>query len=231
MVDLFRERKWDLVGYRKLWFAISLAVILTGMYSWYTRGLNYGIDFTGGGLMTYRLPEAAQPGGERGILEKARGVIEETGIDARLQIAGTATEKNYLLVRTRVVTDGDKSDSDVLEEQKAKILAALSGPFAGIEEQQSELVTPVVSKELMKKALWAVAWGCLFILVWIRLRYFDFKWAGSALVALAHDVLVLVGMFAITGREINSPFVAAALTVVGYSVHDGRSTVRSWRRR
>jgi len=65
-----------------------------------------------------------------------------------------------------------------------------------------------------------VAWGCIFILIWIRIRYFDFNWAGSALVALVHDVLVLIGVFAITQKEINSPFVAAALTVVGYSVHD-----------
>ena len=220
MVDLFRERKWDLVGYRKLWFAISLAVILTGAYHWWSQGLNYGIDFTGGGLVKYRVAEPVAPGEESATLAKARGAIEQAGVNARLQISGTATRKDQLLVRTRVVAEEGKSEDDILGEQKAKMLTSLEEAFPGIEEVESQLVTPVVSKELIRKAVWAVAWGCVFILFWIRIRYFDFKWAGAALLALVHDVLVLIGVFAITQREINSPFVAAALTVVGYSVHD-----------
>jgi preprotein translocase subunit SecF len=220
VVDFFRGRKWDLVGYRKVWFAISLLVILTGMSFWRVRGLNYGIDFTGGGLVTYQLKEGVAAGEEIETLARARKAVETTGVDARLQIAGTATRRDQLLVRTRVVSQEGKSDSDIVEEQQREILRALAGAFPGIEEVATETVTPVVSKELIHNAIWAVAWGCLFILFWIRLRYLDFKWAGSALFALAHDVLVLVGAFAITQKEINSPFVAAALTVVGYSVHD-----------
>jgi preprotein translocase subunit SecF len=119
-----------------------------------------------------------------------------------------------------VVAPQGKTDDEVLGEQMRAMLPVLSEAFPGIEEAESQLVTAVVSTELIRNAVKAVAWGCLFILIWIRIRYFDFKWAGSALVALVHDVLVLVGAFAITQREINSPFVAAALTVVGYSVHD-----------
>jgi preprotein translocase subunit SecF len=220
VVDLFRGRKWDLVGHRNIWFAISLAVILTGMYFWYTRGLNYGIDFTGGGLVKYELAERVPPGEETATLAVARAAIQEVGVDARLQIAREAGGKDQLLVRTRVPAVEEERAGEILDAQRSEILKALSGALPGIQELGSELVTPVVSKELMKKAIWAVAWGCVFILFWIRVRYFDFKWAGSALLALVHDVLVLVGVFAITQREINSPFVAAALTVVGYSVHD-----------
>ena len=219
MVDLFRERKWDLVGYRKVWFAISLAVILTGTYHWWTRGLNYGIDFTGGGLVKYQFAKPVAPGEESKTLAQARSAIEQAGVNARLQISGTATRKDQLLVRTRVAVAADEA-SDVLDEQKSRMLNSLAAVLPGIEEVESELVTPVVSKELIRKAVWAVAWGCVFILFWIRVRYFDFKWAGAALFALVHDVLILIGVFAITQREINSPFVAAALTVVGYSVHD-----------
>lgn len=220
MVDLFRGRKWDLVGHRNIWFAISLAVILTGMYFWYSRGLNYGIDFTGGGLVKYELAERVTPGEETETLAVARAAIKEVGVEARLQIAREPGGKDQLLVRTRVPVVAEERAGEILDEQRSKILGALEGALPGIQELGSELVTPVVSKELMRKAVWAVAWGCVFILFWIRLRYFDFKWAGSALLALVHDMLVLVGVFAITQREINSPFVAAALTVVGYSVHD-----------
>ncbi len=220
MVDLFRGRKWDLVGYRWLWFAISLIVIATGMVFLGTRGLNFGIDFTGGGLVTYRFSEPVAPGQHTQTLGRAREAIGSTGVDARLQLAGTAAVTDQLLVRTRVVAPRGKTDDDVLSEQMQAMLPVLSEAFPGIEEAESQLVTAVVSEELIWNAVKAVAWGCLFILIWIRIRYFDFKWAGSALAALVHDVLVLVGAFAITQREINSPFVAAALTVVGYSVHD-----------
>lgn len=220
MVDLFRGRKWDLVGYRWLWFALSLIVIATGMAFLGARGLNFGIDFTGGGLITYRFLEPIPQGQHTAALERARGAIQSTGIDARLQLAGTAAVTDQLLVRTRVIAPTGKTDSQVLDEQRGAMLPALSEVFPGVEEAESQLVTAVVSKELIWKAVKAVAWGCVFILIWIRIRYFDFRWAGSALVALIHDVLVLLGAFAITQREVNSPFVAAALTVVGYSVHD-----------
>jgi preprotein translocase subunit SecF len=220
VVDLFRGRQWDLVGRRHVWFALSLAVILTGLFFWRAKGLNYGIDFTGGGLVTYQMAEPLASGEEAATLALARQAIATTGIDARLQLAGTATRTDQLLVRTRVEPGPEKDADAVLDEQRAKILPALEAAFPGIQEIAGEMVTPVVSKELMRNALYAVAWGCIFILLWIRIRYFDFKWAGSALVALLHDVLVLLGIFAITQREINSPFVAAALTVVGYSVHD-----------
>ena len=220
MVDLFRGRKWDLVGRRNIWFALSLLVILTGLVFWRVRGLNYGIDFTGGGLVAYQFAEPIEPGADTTTLARAREALETAEVDGLVQIAGTATEKNQLLVRTRVVAEPGKSAADILGEQRGSLLESLSTTFVGIEEVESQLVTPVVSQELIRNAIWAVAWGCVFILLWIRIRYFDFKWAGSALLALAHDMLVLVGVFAITQREINSPFVAAALTVVGYSVHD-----------
>lgn len=220
MVDLFRQRKWDLVGYRNLWFAISLAVIITGLVFWKIQGLNYGIDFTGGGLVTYQLKKPVPPGKETETLRRAREAAQRAGVEAQLQMAGTASAVDQILVRTRVVAGGGQTEDQILDAQKAKLQATLSQAFPGIREVESQLVTPVVSKELIRKAIYAVAWGCVFILLWIRLRYFDFKWASSALVALVHDVLVLIGVFAITQREVNSPFVAAALTVVGYSVHD-----------
>lgn len=220
MVDLFRGRKWDLVGNRWLWFTLSLVVIATGIAFWGVRGLNYGIDFTGGGLVTYQFEQPVAPGQQTATLSGAREAIKSSGVDAQLQLAGTAARTDQLLVRTRVEAPAGQDSDAVLTAQRAKMLPALQSAFPGIEEIAGEMVSPVVSKELIRNAVLAVAWGCIFILVWIRIRYFDFKWASSALVALVHDVLVLIGVFAMTQKEINSPFVAAALTVVGYSVHD-----------
>ncbi len=220
MPDFFRNRKWDLVGLRNLWFAISLIIIIPGMVAYFTKGLNKGIDFTGGGLVTYHLQEPIQAGEETRALAQVRDTIRDTGIQAQFQFTGSAGRTDQLLLRTRVVGEAGKSQDDVLSEQKAKLLPALDRALPGIREVAAEMVTGVVSQELIERAIWTVALGCIFILIWIRLRYPSFQWSVCALIALLHDVLVLIGVFALTQKEVNSPFVAAALTVVGYSVHD-----------
>ncbi len=221
MVDLFRGRKWDLVHLRNLWFTISLLVILPGLAFWITRGLNYGIDFTGGGLITYKLAHPLPRGGEMAALAKAREAITKAGIperEARVQVAGDVrTGNDQLLVRTR---KAERNSEAVLTEEAKKIESALSGEFPGIQEAARDMVSPVVSKDLLRNAVWSVIAGMGFILLWVWVRYHGWQWGGTALVALVHDVMVLIGVFAMTYREINSPFVAAALTVVGFSVHD-----------
>ena len=220
MVDLFRGRKWDLVHLRNLWFAISLLIILPGMAFWITRGLNYGIDFTGGGLITYKLARTLSLGHEAAALEKARAAVEETGVEVRVQVAGTAAGRDQLLIRTRVLAEPGKSPDQVLTEQQNKIDAAVEGAFPGIKRVATDMVTAVVSKDLLRNAVWSLVAGMGFILLWVWVRYHGWQWGGTALVALTHDLLVLIGVFAMTAREVNSPFVAAALTVVGFSVHD-----------
>ena len=220
MVDLFRERKWDLVGLRNLWFALSIAIILPGVVFWALRGLNYGIDFTGGGLLTYRLARSVPLQQEVPTLAKVRAAIQRTGIDVRVQLSGTATVRDQLLVRTRVVKHAGRSDDEVLTDQQNRLLEAINTVLPGTRAVGAELVTPVVSRELLWNAVKASVAGMVFILLWVWLRYQGWKWGLAALIALVHDILVLMGAFAITQREVNSPFVAAALTVLGYSVHD-----------
>jgi preprotein translocase subunit SecF len=218
--DFFRNRKWDLVGLRNLWFAISLIIIIPGMVAYFTKGLNKGIDFTGGGLVTYHLQEPLKTSEETRALTQVRDAVRGTGVEAQFQFTGSAGRTDQLLIRTRVVGEAGKSQDEVLSEQKAKLLPALDRVFPEIREVAAEMVTGVVSQELIKRAIWTVALGCIFILFWIRLRYPSFQWSVCALIALLHDILVLIGVFAFTQKEVNSPFVAAALTVVGYSVHD-----------
>jgi len=208
------------VGLRNLWFAISLILIVPGLVAYFSRGLNKGIDFTGGGLVTYQLAKPVASNAEAQVLARAREAVEGTGVNAQFQLAGAAGKVDQLLVRTRVVEQAGKDSDAVLSEQKARLLPALNGVFPGIEERAAEMVSGIVSQELIKRAIYAVALGCIFILLWIRIRYPSFQWSVCALTALLHDVLFLVGVFALTRREVNSGFVAAALTVVGFSVHD-----------
>ena len=208
------------MGLRNLWFAISLLIIIPGVVAYFSKGLNKGIDFTGGGLVTYQLREPVRSGQEADTLARAREAVTPTGVEAQFQLAGTAGRTDQLLVRTRIVATPSQDSDAVLSEQKAKLLPALERAFPGMKEVAGEMVSPVVSQELITRAIWAVALGCIFILVWIRIRYPSVQWSVCAIIALVHDVLVLTGVFALTQKEVNSPFVAAALTVVGFSVHD-----------
>ncbi len=220
MVDLFRNRKWDLIKWRNLWFALSLAIIIPGLVAFFAHRphLNYGIDFTGGGLITYTLEQPKRVSQLIGADELAERIKKDTGVEVRVQLAGVGGRVDQILVRTRVKQV--EHDERVITEQEGRITRVMQQQFPGIEKGSVETVSPVVSQDLIWKAIYSVLIGCGFILLWVRIRYFDFKWAASAVVALVHDVLVLIGVFALTQKEVNSPFVAAALTVVGFSVHD-----------
>lgn len=219
MVDLFRERKWNLIKYRNLWFGLSALIIGVGLYFLFTQGLNFGIDFTGGGLFTYELPPAVSLQEEIKVISEARTALQKAGIArSEVQLTGTAGRKDQILVRT-LISKTDLHPQKTITEQGSKILPALEAKFPGVKESAREMVAAVVSKDLIKKALIAVFLGSFFVLLYVTVRY-EFKFAVCGIVALVHDLLVLVGVFAIIQGEVNSPFVAAILTVVGYSVHD-----------
>ena len=224
MPDLFRGRKWDLVGKRRYWYIISSLVIASCLYALIARGLNYGIDFTGGGLLTYRVPHSIPAGQQGGATADLRDTIDGLGIPNFVQIAGPPLGgKNLIVVRTQfpAAAKTDAQRNDAVTEQSDKILEALAKDprFTGIRPAAKEVVGSVVSQELISKALMAVALGSVFILLWIMVRY-DFKFSVTGIAALIHDVIVQLGFFAWLQRPVESPFVAAILTVVGYSVHD-----------
>ena len=237
MVDLFRGRKWDLVGLRNYWFAISLITILVGIYFFIHNGistarrehragvmfvlghgLNLGIDFTSGGQLTYQVAKPFSPAETTSAVAAIRSAVERLGITAEIQISGPAVgPKNQVLLRTKV--RNPEAMNQEVQDQARRILEALKARYPGAELVSSEMVGPVIREELVTNAIAAVAIGMILVLLWIMIRY-DFKFAVCAIVALLHDVLVVVGAFAILYKEVNSPFVAVVLTVVGFSVHD-----------
>lgn len=219
MVELFRERKWDLVGLRNWWFGISIITIVAGMYFLAIHGLNLGIDFTGGGQFTYQVTRPFPSGEQTAALAAIRADVERLGISGEIQIAGAAVgPKDQILIRTKTTGKPEQIHQEV-QTQGNQILAALEERYPGVRLASTEMVGPVISQELVTNAIVAVVVGMLLVLVWIMIRY-DFKFAVCAIIALLHDVLVLIGAFAILHKEINSPFVAVLLTVVGFSVHD-----------
>ncbi len=216
----FRGTKIDLVGKMNLWFGISIGVMLIGLIAWVVMKPNYGIDFKGGSQLTYRIPEKVRPqaGQEATLLAKVNEELDKVKIEgSRSQIAGGTD----LVVYTETANTQSAATA-----QEAQINGAIGEAFGvkTVAPEGRELVGPIIGDELRRNAIYGVVFGVLFIAGWIYIRYNfagdGLRYAVAGIVALVHDVFVLLGLSALLRIEIDGAYIAALLTVVGYSIND-----------
>ncbi|MBW3642386.1 MAG: protein translocase subunit SecF [Actinobacteria bacterium] len=192
----------DFVGRKKLWFTISLVVIVVGLASLLTRGLNLGIDFEGG--TSWVVPTDVS-------VSEAREVLASVGLpDAEIQTLGE-DQGQRLRVRAEPGTAADR-------DEVSAALAELAG--VAVDDVQVSQVSPSWGSEITSKAERALVLFLVAITLYITVR-FEWKMALATLAALVHDVLVTVGVYALTGFEVTPATVIAILTVLGYSIYDG----------
>ncbi|ACL69975.1 protein translocase subunit SecF [Halothermothrix orenii] len=191
----------DLMGKRKIWYTISLTIIVLGLIFLMVKGLNFGIDFQGGTLMELKFDKYVSK-------EDAREVLATLNLAKSSKIQQTE-EVNGVIIRTH----------NLSSEQISEIKQAFKEKYPSTEVLRTDMVGPLIGKELRIKAFWALLIASIAIVLYISLR-FEFRFAIVAIIALLHDVIITIGLFAIIGREINTPFVAALLTIVGYSIND-----------
>lgn len=200
----------DLVGKRYYWFLLSLIVIIPGLVSLAVHGLRLSIDFTGGTLWEIQLSRPVQPG-------DVRQVLAQNGIDDA--IVQTA-DNNVVLIRMRELKEGSP--------EKEKLTQALRASFGDITELRLESVGPTLGTAIRKRAITAVALTTVGILLYIAWAFRNtnnpFLYGIAAIIAMLHDVAVVLGVFSILGWlrgvEVDALFVTALLTVIGFSVHD-----------
>ncbi len=216
-MDFFRRQNWDIVKHTRIWFAISAVLITIGMVAWGTSGLNYGIDFTGGSLLRYKFerPLATAPGEDVQVVGQTRTMLEGLGLGkSQIQVSGT----DEVYIRTpRVTNDEEAAERD--DSVQAGLTELFGQKSGAISKLGRETVGPVIGEMLTKSAIQALILGVLLILLYITIRY-EFRFAVAAVGALVHDTLILVGAMAILQVELNTWFVAALLTVLGYSMND-----------
>jgi preprotein translocase subunit SecF len=180
----------------------ALLLVLLSLVMGY-RGLNFGIDFEGGILLEVEIAEGKDVGDLR--LQGKRG-----GQDFSVQPLGGDATGRYYLVKSEI-DDEDRSGSmEALRERLQSVVK---------EVRRSELVGPTISAELKEQALWALVSALVGILLYIWVR-FQWRFACVAVLALLHDVLVIIGFYGVTGFEVNVATVAVVLTVAGYSIND-----------
>ncbi len=202
MLHLISSQNINFLGKGFIACMCSLALLLAGATAFYLRGeRNFGVDFRGGDLITLSAPGKIDIG-------QVRNALKPIGLaDASIQ-ESTQGGKSYITVRTPLNT------SDKVEKQIIQTL-----PNAGFKVEGSERVGALVGGELAKSSLIALGLGILGILIFVTFR-FELSFAVGAIVALLHDVLMTVGMFALLGRELTLTMVGAVLTIAGYSIND-----------
>jgi SecD/SecF fusion protein len=202
MLHLISSKNMNFLGKGFLACMCSLALLIAGASAFYLRGeKNFGVDFRGGDLITLSSPNTIDVG-------QVRDALKPLGLaDASIQESAQGG-KSYITVRTPLNT------SDKVEKQ---IIQAMPG--AGFVVEGSERVGALVGGELAKSSLVALGLGILGILIFVTFR-FELSFAVGAIVALLHDVLMTVGVFALLGHELTLTMVGAVLTIAGYSIND-----------
>jgi SecD/SecF fusion protein len=192
-------KHFDFMGRKNLWFAISGVIILVGVISLLTRGLNLSIDFEGGARLTTNFRQPTSVEGVRdvvGAAGRSDAVVQSIGSD-RYQI----------------------TFPPLSNEEEANITAALDGSFGVGDSVQWQNVGPTFGRQVLISMLEAVIAAWVLIIGYVSIR-FEYKYAVATIVALLHDLLITVGVYSVVGREVTTATVAAVLTILGYSLYD-----------
>ena len=189
----------DFIGKRKLWYAISLVILLAGLVSLIFQGLNLGIDFTGGTNLQLKFENKLD-------VAQVRSAFTEVGItSAQIQELDDGTYQVKI---------------PYLENEKLiETTNSLKSKLGGLEVLSADSIGPTMGKEIFQKGLIALVVAIFLMVVYISVR-FEWRFAFTGILALLHDIFATLGLFSIFQWEINSTFVAAVLTIFGYSIND-----------
>ncbi len=190
---------FDFVGKRKIWYIISLCIIIPGIISLCLQGFNLGIDFTGGNITQIKFEQQVD-------LEEVRQVVEEHV--SQVPTIQNVDETEYL-IRTQTFS----------EEESSAMIEDLESTLGALSVTRSESIGPVIGSELRTSAILALVIALALMLVYIAFR-FKFRYGVTAIITLVNDVLIVISIFSIFQLEVEGAFIAAILTVVGYSINN-----------
>jgi preprotein translocase subunit SecF len=204
-MEFFKKKtRINFMGQRRRWYAVSAALVSASLVLLLVRGLNLGIDFTGGVVMEVSFPQAAN-------LDKVRSSLAQKGYgDAVVQSFGTSRD-----VLVRLLPEEGKNVNAVSQD----VLAAIKAYDGSAELRRTEVVGAQVGAELAEQGAMAALFAFLMIMGYVALR-FQWKLGVGSIVAALHDPIIILGIFAATQMTFDLPALAAILAVVGYSLND-----------
>lgn len=195
------------VGKFKIAGFFSLLLVVGTLVMFFTKGLNYGVDFRGGVETQVKFKNKVELGDLRTTLSQAKVPISQ------LQSIGEESQNEFLLK-----LETDKGDLNAISGHVGQVLTGKYGE-GSFEILKNDIVGPKAGAQLRVSAFQALAWAIVAIMIYLALR-FDYKFAPGAIAALLHDVIIIVGAFILTQKEFSLQIVAALLAIIGYSVND-----------
>ncbi|MGL4653228.1 protein translocase subunit SecF [Cetobacterium sp.] len=196
----------EVIKHSKKWITLSTISFIVFLGMFFVKGLNYGIDFTGGSLIQLNYTDDITLAGVNKELDELSVQIPQLSSTARKVQVSQAD--NNVIIRTAEMT----------EAQTQELLTKLKD-MGEYKLERAEKVGATIGQELKTSAIYALVIGGLLIVIYITMRY-EFKFAIAGILTLLHDVTAALGVIALLGYEVDTPFIAAILTILGYSIND-----------
>ncbi len=226
--NILQNTKVDFIGIRKKFYVLSGIIIIAGIVSLSTKGLNYGVDFTGGRSFVVRFDKEVKTNEIRESLTKEFGEAPE------VKTFGSSNQVK-ITTKYRIKEDNSKVDSIV----ETKLYNGLKSSFTksvtfddfSVKNQEigllsSQKVGPTIAKDIVINSIWAILFSLIAIFIYIAVRFKKWQYGLGGLISLAHDAIITISMYSIFygimpfTMEIDQAFIAAILTIIGYSIND-----------
>lgn len=189
---------------KKVYYVITAVILVAGLVCGIVRGVNYGIDFTGGTMIQMDM-------GKQVKISDVQDAVDKYDLKETIVYAGD--DNSQIIIKTKESLD---------RSARAEVIGSINDRFGTTDDDvvSQEYFGPSVGKELRNNAIIAVLIAAVCMLIYIRLRFRQWRFGGSAMLGVLHDVLIVIAFYVIFGITVNNPFIAAILTVVGYSIND-----------
>lgn len=217
----FQNINIDFIGKRKIFYILSSVVILLGIGSLITKGLNFGVDFVGGRTYVVRFDDAVDNEAVRSALSAV--FVDENGKSSTAQVKTFGPDNQVKITTSFMIQSKDITTDKVVESKLAEGLATTGLEY---EIMSSQKVGATIADDIKDAALWSVIFSLIVIFLYILVRFRKWQFSLGAIVSLAHDVLIVLSVFSIFygilpfSLEIDQAFIAAILTIIGYSIND-----------
>ena len=217
----FQNINIDFIGKRKRYYILSSVVIILGIGSLITKGLNFGVDFVGGRTYVVRFDDAVDNEAVRSALSTV--FVDENGKSSTAQVKTFGPDNQVKITTSFMIQSKDITTDKVVESKLAEGLATTGLEY---EIMSSQKVGATIADDIKDAALWSVIFSLIVIFLYILVRFRKWQFSLGAIVSLAHDVLIVLSVFSIFygilpfSLEIDQAFIAAILTIIGYSIND-----------
>lgn len=196
------KKQFDFVAKRKVFYVFSVCVIIVGLLFTGVKGLDYGIDFSGGTMIQIDPKEKV-------TVTQMQETLKPYELNANIVYAGE--DNSELIIKTK---------KPLTNEERKEIVSSIEKEYGKTKVIASEEFGPTMSGEIKSNAIKSILLAAIGMLIYILIRFRKWQYGAAAITGLAHDVLILISMYALFRFTVNNPFIAAILTIVGYSIND-----------